>query len=609
MQPASKPSRRYLYYLLRWVHGAICVLLITSFTTLQAQPPPAKKDLHLPELQPSQIRAIGILKQEISNTKDYKYSSLRIIVRTAIADTLWPLDPATARALLVDSFHLVKAAEFSDSFQKGQMEDAPLAQKHSEARSRLRRDILAVAQRHDPALVRELVASMEEDSAAAADNHKSPKMFGSTSLKSRNLARMALESVESDPATAYAYAVDSFDYGIPEEVQKLFPLMLKKDANLARSLFEKGVLAFQSDTSNNLFDGVLLASYLKALTTPETNTRIVVVFLETALTRAQKVRTEELATGEKDPGLNNTLNLTLSFLRPLFIQYSPELALKLDSLLADISNDLPEITRQADGKYKLPPGALSADDITVQAEKEKDPEYRDALYMEAAQLLTDKAKFDEAISVGMKIKDDSRRNLTLSRVYLARLSRDIKNGDLYLAERDVREIRVAPLRVEGTIQLAKAAFMKRDKLLLQGLLSTTTDFLEKDDPTAVNAFAYLSLASAYVELDTETGFGLMAKAIAEVNNHAAQIEPGTIEMRTRFGGQSRVVDLIEIDTKACVQSFAKLSPRDADRALLLANRFESEGFRGLAVVNIAEGLLKAGAAPKDQAPRKTSNDQ
>ena len=287
-------------------------------------------------------QAVSLLDKELDRTKSYNQAKDRIIVSSRIADVTWSISSQRATQLLRDAYALLdnvkaEARENEDS--------ASLNLRTSRLRESLRTEIFSVAQRHDAALFQELLGTIKENPKKIAELHNRPEVFGSSSLQKRALVSMALKEVSSDPEKAIDYAVRSLGYGVPEEFGELFKALIVSNRPSASKLFAKATDVFVAEDSTNLYDAVILSSYLRLIPQPEPDTALVRRFLAGALERMNRVWLANQNSQPKDEMVGGALMMSSRHLYPFYRMYWPEKSNEVEALIrrvAGTSSDVPE---------------------------------------------------------------------------------------------------------------------------------------------------------------------------------------------------------------------------------------------------------------------------
>jgi len=353
------------------------------------------------ELDALRQLALGFIEKEVGRADGYKQASARIQVWTAAADALWEFDAARARGLLRDAYKQIDRAAVTAL----PGESAFLTNlRSSSLQERLRADILAVAHRRDPELVKELTGVVQEKKEQLVKLHNEPKVFGSSSFQKKSMAMLAARVAQTDPERAVELASESLGYGVPHELTDVFRTLIANDPRQAHRLFEMVVNSMAADASPNLYDAVIASNYLRLLPEPAPDVALVRRFLSVALDRAARVREQAANGGGSDDGLRSALYLTLNHLQPFYRIYWPEKAGEVSSFAQQLTPDLKpeEVTSE-----ELFPTETSRDDVESilgRAEKEKNEDNRDALYFQAALTLSKKGEFRRALDTAARAR-------------------------------------------------------------------------------------------------------------------------------------------------------------------------------------------------------------
>ncbi|HEX8424450.1 MAG TPA: hypothetical protein VF634_13615, partial [Pyrinomonadaceae bacterium] len=383
-----------------------------------------------PDFDYMRQQAVGVIKREIERAQMYARATNRMRVFTAAADALWELDETRARELIKEAY--TQTGEPSNF--EGYNGDALAQYQAALLRGLIRAEILGIVQRRDPGMAKELIGTIKEDKAQLATLHNDPLAFGSSSPQSRNTMFFAAQLAASEPQRAASLAASSLGYGIPDEIQDVFRALIASDADAARGLFQKGTEVLAADTSNNIYDALILASYLRLIPQPESDRTLVRGFLTVAFNRLSKTRERALAAGQLDQGLRSALFFNLNQLRPFTQLYAPELEAQVAALTRVVSQDVKPEEAVAEDLFPTESSRNDAASILSRAASEKNPENRDALYFQAALTLARQKEHERALDTAMRARDGEKRSVIVA--YLNRLHVQ----DL-LAEKDLQAAR------------------------------------------------------------------------------------------------------------------------------------------------------------------------
>lgn len=530
-------------------------------------------------------QAVSLLDKELDRTKSYNQAKDRIIVSSRIADVTWSISSQRATQLLRDAYALLanvkaEARENEDS--------ASLNLRTSRLRESLRTEIFSVAQRHDAALFQELLGTIKENPKKIAELHNRPEVFGSSSLQKRALVSMALKEVSSDPEKAIDYAVRSLGYGVPEEFGELFKALIVSNPPSASRLFTRATGVFVAEDSTNLYDAVILSSYLRLIPQPEPDTELVRRFLASALERMNRVWLANQNSQPKDEMVGGALMVTSRHLYPFYRLYWPEKSNEVEALIRKVAGTSSDVREE-----ELVPREPTADTIEekiARASESKNEEERDGLYFEAALMLAKDGKYVRAREIASRADNLEKRAVVLTYINRQEAEDLIKRGELFSASRVIDRIEDPELRVEAIVSFAKSG-RKKEPDLTRNLLEDTRKLLEKDAGSVVRSRAYLWLASSYAVFDPVLSFELMTSAVKFANKtkgfDATGPETKLIYL-SRKSGKVIPVGTAKVDF---FPGFRLLGRSDFWQAVSIADQFESQLLRGLSIVAIAEPIL------------------
>ena len=530
-------------------------------------------------------QAIGLLDKELDRSKSYNREKDRIIVSSRIADVTWVINPQRGKQLLREAYALLANVKA----EAGEKEDsASLNVRTSALRESLRSEVLSVAQKHDAALFQELLGSIKENTKKVAELHNRPEVFGSSSLQKRALVSMAVKEVSSDQEKAIDYAVRSLGYGVPEEFSELFKALIISNRPSATKLFAKATDVFVAEDSTNLYDAVILSSYLRLIPQPEPDTQLVRRFLNGAFERMNRVWLANQNAQPKDEMIGGALMVTSRHLYPFYKLYWPEKSNELERLIRELAGMSSDVPRE-----ELLPREPTADTIEekiARASEAKNEEDRDALYLEAALMLAKDGKYVRAREIASRAESLDKRTVVLTYINRQEAEELIKRGELLNAARVIERIEDPEVRVEAVVSFAKSG-RKKEPDLTRTVLEDTRKTLEKDTGSAAYSRAYLWLASSYAVFDPVLSFELMNSAV-KFANKAKDFYTAGPEMRliylSRKSGKVIPVGTAKGDF---FPGFKLLGRNDFWQAVSIAEQFESQLLRGLSIVAVAEPIL------------------
>lgn len=533
-------------------------------------------------------QALTLLDQEIDRAKLYGQSKDRIIVISRIADVIWNNNPERGRQLLRDAYLSIATANPEPS--EGES-TASVSARAIPMREMLRSEVFSIAQKHDPDLFQEFLKTIRENPKRAAELHNRPESFGSSSFQKRALVDVALKLATSDPDKAIEYAINSLGYGVPEEFGALFKVLVFNDREHAKRLFSRATDVFVADGSSNLYDALILVSYLRIIPQPEPDIQLVQRFLNGTLERLNRVRL--MSQNSKDEIVDGALLLASRQMYPFFRFYWPQKASELEALIRQVAG-----TAALDQTgEELIPRELAADTIEAKiarAEEEKNEEDRDALYLDAGLMLAREGNYARAIEIAGRANNLEKRAAVFTYIYRQESEQLIKKGEFFNASRVIGRIEDPELRVEAIVLFAKIGRKKAPELT-RSLLEDTRRLLENNVGSNNHARSYLWLASAYAVFDPVLSFELMTSAVRFANKtkgfNSTEPEFKLIYL-SRKSGKAVPVGTAKGDF---LSGFKLLARSDFWQAVGLAEKFDSQFLRGITIVAVAEPILN----PKD----------
>jgi hypothetical protein len=533
-------------------------------------------------------QSLGLLYKEVYRARLYNQIKDRIIVWCKIADVIWSVDPEKGKQLVSDAYSLVTSAEALE--REGETKGS-LAMRSSILQQTLRSEVLAVTQKHDPALLQELIKTVKENPRNLSEIHNRPAVFGSSSFQKRALASLAVKLASSEPQRAVDYAIDSLGYGVPEEFGGLFQILIANDRKYAHQLFAGATSVFSNDQSSNLYDAVILSTYLRFIPQPESDVQLVQQFLNSALGRMNYVWKNVQNSQSNDQMSKRALLFACSQLYGFYRLYLPEKVPEVEELIRQTGRT-EDAEQQRESEELISKGAGQPDVISIleRAEQERNEENRDALYLDASLMLTKEGNYGHALEVAARANNLEKRGAVITYIHGEQVEHLIKQGELFGAAKIIEQIDDPERRVELTVLFARAG-SKNDGEFTRSVLEGTRKLLEKNVGSSVHARAYLWLASAYATFEPALSFDLMTSAVKFANKarelNDINAEPKLIQL----GGRSRKAVRIGTAKGDFLPGFKLLARKDFASAASIAESFDSQLLRGLSIVAVSEAIL------------------
>ena len=172
----------------------------------------------------------------------------------------------------------------------------------------------------------------------------------------------------------------------------------------------------------------------------------------------------------------------------------------------------------------------------------------------------------------------------------------VSAGELDDAIKTCELIKAPEERAEVTILIAQAARKKKDLILARQVLDQAQKLFAGQAGSVSHARAYLWLASSYSTVDPLTGFEIMSGAV-KLANGVPELDDYRAEPRLLSLGGAAPQVLYVGDSKGDFRAgFRPLARADFPRTLSIAESFNNDLLRGIAVIAAATSVLQEKAA-------------
>jgi len=195
---------------------ALSVLLLSAFANAQTTAPASEKTSARPtspeKIDPEVLQqrsvAVSLLQSLAIEARSYRDESLRARVQARIADAIWDQDKETARSLFRRAWDVAEVVEKDAGNNAADSAPGRLAaNRPARPRANLRREILQLAARRDPALGEEFLAKLtaKDEAARTSDpNSNRAEMSGAEMAERLRLANLFLASDNVERALQFA---------------------------------------------------------------------------------------------------------------------------------------------------------------------------------------------------------------------------------------------------------------------------------------------------------------------------------------------------------------------------------------------------------------------
>jgi len=490
-------------------------ILLTNATTGWSQDRNSKEQNAQAELVRQQ--AFSALEAILSESKSYDDQVLRARLGAQVADVMWSSNPDRARDLIIGAF-----------------DDAITVKADLSKRYSLRREIIAVARRHNPELAAKLIARLDDKSNEGRErlSRDSLERISERGAHYIDSARSLLQA--GDQNRAISFARSSFAEGrSPELIWFLYNLR-ERDRTAADKLFLEALNVLRTggaDPNDVLFfglylfypgrvaagdlsDGIVAVSYgLSFSAAPEAPTALVRPYLQAA---AEALQQFQVIPGQ--PGPNGSIALkrfALLQLLPLFQRYEPQLFGEISTQLTALgSYEAP--TRNS--KEEAPSiSDLSTSETIENIEKLNSPKERSHYFFTAAKEAVDVGDFERAKALASRLEVGDLKRATLELIGFNEARTAIKRGELD----DAAKIASTKLSQERSAviyaQLASAWIERSNYARANEEANEAVEAATKTEDRAQRARVHIYLASGWVKRDALRAFEFIEAAVKDIN--------------------------------------------------------------------------------------------
>lgn len=250
----------------------------------------------------------------------------------------------------------------------------------------------------------------------------------------------------------------------------------------------------------------------------------------------------------------------------------------------------------------------SLDEQIERAEKEKNQQVRDALFLSIANRLMREDE-ERALTIAKKIQDEKMRASTEDDIYLVKIQSQLSSLETIAEARKIStQFNNQVFRAKILVQLAAKVLSRyKDQSQAIELLSEALTAITKADDIPDKVLAQLQVAEQFAKFDTIRGFEVLGMALATMNrlqaakeaSPSATTKPPLLRIMNltvvngveMTAGNNATIDSIDFRE---VQSFAA---QDYMQARLLASKLEQPSQRANYLIAVAATVLKPEKRP------------
>jgi len=587
-------SSRFLHTLALAVFSIVGIL---STETSHAQTPPEAGAARPPSKEARQ-RALELLDMAIPQIPNLKSVENRLLLKLMAADLLWEEDEKRARSLYeeVASDFLGYAAEQSAQRLTNDASGSGAA--------RTLQNIIESMAKHDLRLALEFSRSSGAQGSAKRGRAAGLRIY------TRDLElRLALQIISKDPKQALDIARQSMDKGVSYALQDFILELAKKDPEAAAA-FVREVETKISEEGFGSPESLAVALSLIRLggtfTSPEGElggrtdpAPCPVVTRKTIQNLLTRLISKALSLSGDESELLSALQSVAAEIQ----KYAPERYQLLQKKFGRLNAD---VTTSALNEYQQLIQEGSVGEL-LSAIQRAPADARDSLYQQAAWKALGEGDIDRARQIAADFIPDAReRDQILSQADRHSLQRVVGQGKISQLRRVLPGLKTDEERVGALVQCATALAEKNNKEAALQLLNEAHDLIHNPVRNAAQLDAQIQLAHAYLRVDPEQSFKMMAQIIDQTNRlvTAAAVLDGFINPEEAFADEelllrtdSGVVNAIFF---RCAAELAALARVDLDRAQDLVDKLENRETALAARMLLAQDLLSSSPTGKYQ---------
>lgn len=570
----------------------LSVLFITLSTALAQSP---KFDVDRQD-------ALDLLKSLARNLKSEPDKIAAARLQARIADELWTLDEPFAREVFQWAFVAVSQPA-SDNLPKEKRSDY-VSRQASALKETLRR-----FGAHDSRQAAEWLKRFEIESVSNNSDSTSKSDSSRLDLFMQIAAQLAM----SDPEKAVVLGRLALSGNrIPEGFGSLLFGLSRNSTNLSDDLFRAAVATMRRN--NFVYDPalIILANYMFTSDGQLHSTRNIA---EAQLLANYYVDAAWKQTGgdgnpvsPSSASFYTTLELRAL---PIVSRYAPARLPELRGQMTRIASGLNAQQLQSTELLRSTQQQQSAvsnrndhttDEQIERAEKEKNPQVRDALFLSIANGLM-RLDSDRALAIAKKIDDEKMRTSTQDDIYLIKMQQLVRSADTVAEARKLSLQFSNPVfRAKILVQLAAKVWSLKDQAQATELLDEALAVTAKAENIPDKVLAQLQVVEQFAKFDSIRAFEALGTAMATVNRLKVDKEPiasATAKLPLLRIKNFTVINGVEMTTgnEATLDSIdfgevRSLASQDYMQARLLAAKLEQPVQRANYLTAVAASVIR-----------------
>jgi hypothetical protein len=596
------------------VRTALIVLSLASSLSAQQPSPPQEPQQTEEEKKASkelEKKALALIDELVAESASLRLAENRVHILTTASDLLWARDEERARALAREAMDQV-VAQMREAREKAAQEEGQYSDPRYPRRygpTYLRQTVLNMLARRDAKLALEFLQLTR--SLRPNDNSRDPGEEQQDKMVEMNLAS---QIAENDPQTALRMAEEYLDGKLDYQAVNLWSILQRKDPKAASALTEKIISSLKSqdplgdyNASGIVFNvlSVLRSRAYEAANAQNKPDAANAPQLDSAeIQQAYRDTLEVVAAATLRITVNGLINQDdANRARNLLMQipnYLPDIEKFLPSRIAAVRAKVAQFDNAKYGtpyekfyaKYGSDFHNKSLQELLALAPKAPE-ELRQNIYYQAVHKAIEQGDDETARKVIKEnIPDKWQANDLLSNIERRNSERAVGEGKYAEARKSLVRMRTDEQRASTLAGWATAAAGKGDEKSAREMLDEARSLIGSRMQRSDQLDAQMAVANAAVNLDPDLSFEIADAAIERINRLIA----ANMEIQTFGGmeeGETRIIEGVPWGGYSgnVVLLFAALARKDFDRAANLLKRWQSNEFRLMMGLSIAQNIL------------------
>jgi hypothetical protein len=593
--------------------AVIVVSLASSLSAQQPAPPQEPKQTEEEKKAAKKLekKALALVDELVAEAASLRLAENRVHILTGASELLWERDEERARALAREAMDQV-VAQMREAREKAAQEDGQYFDpRYSRQYNQpyLRQRVLSMLARRDAKLALEflqLTRSLRQN-----DNGRDP---GAEQQEKMMEMDLAYQVAQNDPQTALRMAEEYLNGKLDYQAINLWSILQRKDPKAASALTEKIVGSLKSqdiladyNASGFVFNvlNVLRSRAYEAANAQNNPDAANAPQPDAAeIQQAYRDALEVVAAAALKISVNGLINNDeANRARNLLMQipnYLPDIEKFLPSRIAAVRARVAQFDKAKYGspyeKFYAEYGSdfnnKSLPELLALAPKAPQ-ELRQSIYYQAVHKAIEQGDDETARKIVREnIPDKWQANDLLSNIERRNSERAIGEGKYAEARKSLARMRTDEQRASALAGWAFSAAAKGDEKSAREMLDEARALIGSRMQRSDQLDAQIAVANAAVNLDPDLSFEITDAAVDRLNRFIA----ANIEVQT-FGGMEE--GEVRINEGApwggysgsIVPLFTALARKDFDRAASLLKRWQSNEFRLMMGLSIAQNIL------------------